>query len=136
MNVGLQRKHVCGPEPPAGFQHVVNTCSAPRSLPLHADRIRVVVWSDSAIGCSNDSRRRIGDMRKFVEWDIAGPLVIVVCAAYRQAAVASRSSGNFARGLVADVSIDIRIHYVLSGGIERRKRAAELITILRRIHVA
>src|SRR5947199_6589600 len=87
LNVSLQREHVGGGKLAARFEDVIDPLGAPRRFPLHADGIRITVGSDSSVRGGDDSRRRVVDVRKLVEWYVRCPLVGVGGAAYRETTV-------------------------------------------------
>src|SRR5258708_39848737 len=95
----LQREHIGGGKLPAGFEYVIDARRAPRRFPFYADRIQIAVGSDSAVRGGDDSRRRVVDVRKFLERNVGTPLVGVIRAAYRKAAVSGGADGSLARGV-------------------------------------
>ena len=134
-HIHLQSQHIRGRKLLARFEHPINAIRPPRRFPLRADRILVAVRSDAPVGGRQNSRRRIVNVRHLVERDPAFPLVRIVAAAHRQAAIARRADGHSPRRLITDVTIHIAVHYVLSGRAESRERFAKLIPILGRVHV-
>src|SRR5262249_7259183 len=65
----------------------------------------------------------------------SSPLVRVVAAIYRHTAIIIGANGYPTCGMVADVTIHIGIHHVLSGRIESQERFDELVPVLGGIHV-
>src|SRR6202041_748122 len=80
-------------------------------------------------------RRRIVNMRHLVVRNPSLPLMPIVAAAHRQAAISRRADRHSPRRLISNMPIDVGIHYVLSWGAKIRERLAKLVPMLRRIHV-
>src|SRR6202049_3799960 len=59
----------------------------------------------------------------------------VVAAAFGQAAITRRAYGHSSRGLITDVAIDVRIHYILSGCAEGGERFTKFAPVMRRVHI-
>ena len=74
-------------------------------------------------------------MRHLVERNPAYPLVRIVAAADRQAAIARRPDRHAPRRLISDVAIDIAVHHVLSGRAETRERLPKLLPVLGGVRV-
>src|SRR5208337_3010346 len=104
-------------------------------VPIRADRVLVAVRRNAPVGGCQNSRRWIINMRHLVERNPALPLVRVVAAVYRQAAIARSPDRHPPGSLIPDVTIHIRVHYVLSRRVKIRESLAKLIPVLRRVHV-
>src|ERR1700691_1990555 len=135
LHIVLQRQHVRGGEFSSRLQYAVNACRPPWRLPRSADGIRVVVRRDSPVGRGNDSRRRVVNTGQLVEGNVARPLVSIIRATDREAAVAGGSNWDVPGRLIADVAIDNGIDNILSGRVELGKRLAKFFPVLRRVDI-
>src|SRR5437899_461569 len=118
IDVGLESQHVRSSKLPAGSEHAINPVGAPRSLPLHADRIRITIRRDAPVCSGDNSGRRIQHTWQLVKRKVAGPLVRVVAATHWEAAISRGANRNFAGRLVSNVAIDVRINDALAGRVK------------------
>ena len=91
--------------------------------------VRISVVSYAAIGSSNHSRWRIEDAGQSVKRNVADPLMSIVAAFNRQRPIARSTNWNCPGGLVANVSVYIRVDHVLCRRAKPRKRPSELLPI-------
>src|SRR6185437_8908569 len=97
--------------------------------------IRISRGRDLGVGRGDNPRRRIVKAGQLVKRQIAGPVMLAVCAVHRHGAVTRGANGNKAHGLVANVAVNIGIDNVLRGRGKDRKRFAELIPVLRGVKI-
>src|SRR5258708_23805305 len=63
IDISFEGQHVGDRKLPAGPEYAINPVSAPRSLPLHADGVRVTVRCDSPVRSGDEPRGGIQQVR-------------------------------------------------------------------------
>ena len=102
-------------------QQLVDAFGAIRRIPLEADRVRIPVGRNAAVGGRQDARRRIEHPRHLIVRNEACPLVSIGIARNRQRPITRRANRNESRRLVADVAIHVGIDHVLPRRAEESK---------------
>src|SRR5712664_4028007 len=86
-----------------------------------------IVCADYALICSDDnSRRRIINMRQFVEGNPAGPFARVRRSIIRDAAITAPANWTFASSVITDVSVNVGIYKVLRGTAVDAQRGSKV----------
>src|SRR5216684_267407 len=95
-----------------------------------------IVSADYALICGDDnSRRRIINMRQFVEGNPAGPFACVRRSLVRDAAIAAPANWNFSRSVITNMSVNVGIHKVLRGTAVGAQRGSKVFPVARPIYL-
>src|ERR1039458_7361914 len=97
------------------LKQLVDAVHAIGRFPARRHGVGIVVGNHARVGGGDESRRRIVDMGKLIEGDVALPVVGGLVAAQRKPAVALGTNRDQARAVISNVAGRIGVDEVLGG---------------------
>src|SRR5581483_5000022 len=135
IDVGFEREHVSRSKFLSRLEHAIDTLRAPGRIPFHAQKVRVVIRSNSAVGRSYDPPWRVEETGQLFKRHRAGPIVSVISAGNWHAAIPARANGDTSGRVITNVSVDVRVDHVLTRRVQSGERFQKLVPILSRIQI-
>ena len=131
VGIGLHFEHIGRAQIVFVVEEVVDAGGAVRLFPA-VGQVRFVGWSNDASVCGDDQAAiGIEGLRELIEWDVAGPFVVVRVAGDGNFSVTFFANGHARGHHVADIALHVGVDGVLGRAPDFFHDAAKFFPVLR-----